>query len=322
MLAALKSTLSNWVFRPQGRETGAVLLSQRRIFILPTRQGIGFAATLSLLLVGSINYNLSVGFVLTFLLTGMAIVSILHTFRNLAHLKVSGGRAAPVFAGEPASFELCLDNPSRFPRFAIGIRHPGAEVVWSDVPAGAAAFPALRLPSRERGILALGRFTLFTRYPLGLFYAWSTLELDCHCLVYPRPDGSPSPIPDDRREVGDAVEFGIGRDDFAGLRAYHSGDSLRHVAWKAVARGQGLLVKEFSGRAGKELWLDWDDLPVELDPEARLSRLARWVLDASASGRAYGLRLPSRVVAPGGGPGHRERCLEALALFNIDAAAG
>ena len=111
MYAALKNRLYDWIFQPRGTESGAIVLVQRRVFILPTRPGLGYGVTLVLMLIGSINYSLSLGYVLTFLLVGLGINAMLHTFRNLAHLRVSPGRVPPVFAGEQARFTLRLENP-------------------------------------------------------------------------------------------------------------------------------------------------------------------------------------------------------------------
>src|SRR5690606_21950534 len=114
------------------------------------------------------------------------------------------------------------------------------------------------------------------------------------------------------------AERGEGQEDFAGLRQYHRGDSLRQVAWKVAARDQGLFTKQFAGRADSELWLDWEMPPHGLGVEEKLSQLARWVLDAHARGLAFGLRLPGRTVGIGTGDIQRERCLDALALFGLE----
>jgi uncharacterized protein (DUF58 family) len=163
--------------------------------------------------------------------------------------------------------------------------------------------------------LSTFRLTLFTRYPLGLYRAWSHVNLDLHCMVYPRPAFPGLPLPPAADSSGAGARSGRGQEDFAGLRQYHVGDSPRHVAWKAAARGQGLLTKQFSGRAETQMWLDWTLLPAHMSVEEKLSHLARWVLDAHVAGLVYGLRLPGKTVDLAAGEAHREACLEALALF-------
>jgi uncharacterized protein (DUF58 family) len=315
MSLALPSRFSRWLSRPRAPDAGSVTLTQRRVYVLPTGAGLLFAGTVLVMLLGCVNYNLGLGYVLTFLVCGLGVVSILHTFRNLAQLQLKGGRPEAVFAGEEAVFPVLLVNSGGLTRYSIGLATTELAALYVDVRAHATAVAQVRVPARSRGRLPLGRLRVFTTFPLGLFVAWSNVELDMQCLIYPRPGAGRVPLPPPR--VGDAegLETGTGQDDFAGLRRYQAGDSLRHVAWKAVARGRPVMVKQFSGLAAGELWLDWDQLPPDLPTEARLSRLTRWVLDAARAGHAYGLRLPSVAIAPGTGPVHQEQCLIALALF-------
>lgn len=295
-------------------DAAPVTLTQRRIYVLPTRHGLIFALMLAVMLLGSINYANSMGFVLTFLLGSLAVVSILHTWRNLAQLTVSAGKSTPVFAGQDARFEVCLDNRGGIARHAIGLRAGDASGEFADVPPHQAACLTFTRPAEKRGLLQAPSFTLFTTFPLGLFRAWTHLDLDMRCLVYPRPAPEALPLPLARAEAGSGRSHGEGHEDFSGLRTWHSGDSLRQVAWKAVAREQGMLTKQFAGEAQQEVWLDWDAL-TSPETEARLSRLTRWVLDADAAAQRYGLRLPGCMLAPGIGDEHRRQCLEALARF-------
>jgi uncharacterized protein (DUF58 family) len=163
--------------------------------------------------------------------------------------------------------------------------------------------------------MPLGRVMLETRFPLGLFRAWSYVEPDARCLVYPRPERAPLPPPIADASAGTAQARALGNEDFAALRGYQRSDSPRHVAWKALARTGDMLTKQFSGEAARELWLDWGTLPAALGVESRLSRLAGWVLAAEGSGASYGLRLPGVEIEPGRGDSHSAACLRALALY-------
>ena len=317
MLLALKNRFAGWLFQLRGAETGSIVLVQRRVFILPSRHGMLYVAALLLMLIGSINYSLSLGFVLTFLLTALGVNSILHTFRNLAHLRISPGRAQPVYAGDLAHFALLIDNPGALDRYSIGATRNRKDAIFADVPARQVTTVSIAVPAPHRGILKPGRITLFTRFPLGLCYAWAYVELDVSCLVYPRPEASRIPLPMAAPHAGQGFAHGSGQEDFSGLRSYHPGDSPRHIAWKAAARGQGLLTKQFSGRADTELWLDWQATPETLGIEGRLSRLARWVIEAHAAGLSFGLRLPGVILPPAPGNAQHDRCLEALALFQL-----
>lgn len=319
MFTSARSRLSAWLFRSRGREAGPVVLVHSRVFILPTRHGLLFALFLGLMLLGSVNYNLSLGFVLTFLLATLGLVSILHTFRNLAHLRVSPGRTSAVFAGDTGSFPVLLESPGRGARWAIGVTRAGEAPLYANVPAGAPGELVLKVPTARRGWLRPGRLRVFTQFPLGLLHAWSYVEPDVRLLIYPKPDRGRLPLPMMQPTAGAGAAFGAGDEDFSGMRVYRSGDSPRQVAWKAAAREQGLFTKQFSGRAEAELWLDWD-LLAGLETEARLSRLTRWVLEADAAGIAYGLRIPGRSRPPAHGAAHREQCLQDLALFGLEDA--
>jgi uncharacterized protein (DUF58 family) len=307
--------LANWIYGFTPPELGTVVLVHRRVYIVPTQLGWLFAMTLGILLIGSINYALSLGFALTFLLAGMGLAGMAHTARNLARMAISVGRVEPVFAGETAQFRLYLDARSAFDRPAILARHIASRAqLVVDVPAGGIAEVVLPVPATRRGWLPIGRVMLETRFPLGIFRSWSYVEPQLRCLVYPRPERSPLPPPSAESARGALRSPMPGNDDYSGLRTYQLSDSPRHVAWKAVARNEDMLTKQFTGEAAAELWLDWTRLAPGLGLEQRLSRLAGWVLAAERSGVTYGLRLPGSEIAPGRGELHRTACLQALAL--------
>jgi uncharacterized protein (DUF58 family) len=318
----LKGHVEKWVFQQRGPESGVVTLVQRRVFIIPARSGLMFAFVLVLMLLGSINYNLSLGFVLTFLLGAMGINTMLHTFRNIAGLRVAPGRVAPVFAGDDARFMLSLTNVASHDRYNVNLTWRKRSAVSINIPAGQSVSARVAVPAEKRGLLRPGRFTVYTEFPLGIYYAWSYVNLDMRCVVYPKPAPPGIPLPRASVSGNRGSEQGRGDDDFAGLRQYQPGDSPRHIAWKVAARGQGLLTKQFSGQAQSELWLSWELLPATMGVEEKLSRLARWVIDAESEGLSYGLRLPGHSIPMGSGEGQRDRCLEALAMHEVNPHAG
>jgi len=314
MPSALRRRLDSWLFQLRGPQPGPIVLGHRKVFILPSSHGVTYFLVLMVMLAGSINYSLSLGFVLTFLLIGLGLNGILYTFRNLANLRVSALHPQPVFAGERAQFQLRVENPARIDRVGIEAIPKLGDTVTFGVSMNDESIVALKVPALRRGRLPLGRVTLQTRFPLGLFRAWSYVELDTACTVYPQPETPAPPLPLPGGERGEGAASSSGNEDFSGLRAYQAGDSTRRIAWKADARGSGLLSKVFTGRADNHLWLDWHTLPATLDVEQRLSRLTRWVLQADEQGTAYGLRLANETIDPDTGPGHRAHCLRALAL--------
>ena len=301
-------------FGPRAPEPGTIYLRQNRVYILPSRPGLAFGTALGVMLIGSINYNLSLGYILTFLIASMGLVAILHTFRNLVHLHITPGRVDPVFAGETAWFELYVENRAGYDRFSIVLWHQG-KATHCDVASGRGATVSVPVSAARRGWLAPDRITADTRFPVGLLRAWSYIQPDMRCLVYPKPDDGRLPLPEASSSTGEKRVAAGGSDDFAGLRPYQASDSPRHIHRKAAAREQGLQTKVFSGRATAELWLDWNQLPPNLDVESKLSRLTRWVLLANQDELRYGLRLPGLELAPDSGESHRLACLRELALY-------
>lgn len=301
----------------RGPHVGDLRLDRRRVYILPTRAGLLFGVALFTMLITAINYGLALGYALTFLLVGVALVSMLHTWRNLLGLTLRPGRCEPVFAGELAELGLLLQNIGGPERFAIELAVPGtAQPTRIDVSAGTEQLVAVALPTMKRGWQPAPRMRLATTWPLGLWRAWAWWHPQVRVLVLPRPETPAVQLPDSDTSGNDYSGRGRGEEDFSSIRPFRSGDSPRRLAWKAMARtgGDALLIREFEGGGGGQLWLDWSTLPASLDTESRLSRLSRWVVDAEAAGMQYGLRLPSASLEPDCGPVHRAACLEALAL--------
>ena len=322
--------IGSWIAGRDAVEHGEVLLDRKRVYILPTRAGLLFGAAALVLLIGSINYGLQLGFVLTFVVASMAIVGMYHTHRNLAHITVRPAGAEAVFAGDVISFEFAVANATPEARYALNFTfvlpmrrkrgilfrsEPPAPGPWVDVAARSGQSVRLPLPTRRRGRRTSPRVRIRTVFPLGLWQAWAYVRPALDAIVYPKPEEDAPPLP----MVLGGGETGLGLaatgEDFAGVRPYQRGDPQRMIAWKLAARSDDLSVKLFEAEAGGELLLDYLSLPSTLDVETRLARLARWVLDAEAAHMRYGLRLPSETIAPANGAEHRARCLAALALF-------
>ncbi|MGB5622172.1 MAG: DUF58 domain-containing protein [Gammaproteobacteria bacterium] len=309
-----RQALRDWALRRQGKDPDPVTLHRKRIYIIPSGLGIGFALVLFAMLLASMNYNSSMGFALTFLLAGLALVAMHWCHQNLAGLVIRSVRLRPAFAGEDARLELCLENPSRNPRYELLITNDGHAAPPVDLEPGESSTISVPVETRKRGILHLSRINLATGFPFGLFRCWTWLHPDTFGVVYPHPGGPADPPPPHNTDTGGAQDQHRGEEDFAGLRNFRPGDSPRHVAWKAAAKGGDLLVKQFAGTDVSTHWLDWAMLD-GLDMEQRLSRLTRWIVDAHAHGQAYGLRVPGTEIPPAISASHRHHCLSTLALY-------
>ncbi len=291
-----------------------VTLDQRRVFIFPTRFGAWLGILLFCLLVGAINYENSLVFALCFLLGSQFVVAMLYTFRNLSGLTLSAGHSESVFVGEDAPFEVVFSRDGERGYEALYAGFPDAPVQQVDLVVESECRVRLYARARHRGRMKPGRMLVETYYPVGMLRAWTWVDLGMECIVYPKPVAAGKlPASAGGDEEGEHTA-GSGSDDFAGIREYRPGDSLRQIAWKSLAREQGLHTKEFEARLDRRLWIDWDYLP-GMNTEARLSRLCHWVLEQHRQRAEYGLRLPGVVVQPDVGNVHRDRCLRALALY-------
>lgn len=307
-----------WINASRRHGPGDKVLTQRHIYILPSKAGLLYATVLFAMLFASMNYQLSMGYALTFLLAGIAIVSIFHTFRNLSGLTLRGGRVEAVHCGQIAEFTVMIGNPTKLERHAIRLFCEGMSTeAVVDVGNAAEQLVSIAVPTARRGWLDIPRLKIYTRFPIGVWCAWAYWQPAMRVLVLPTPESPPAMMPEYSAFASEGDGKGKGEDDVAAIRPYQVGDSMRRIAWKAVARTatDDLLTKQFDGGDRGELLFDWRMLPSHLDTEARLSRLTRWVVDADSAGTRYALNIPGFEAPLDHSPEHRARCLEALALF-------
>ena len=300
-------------------------MGQHNLYIVPSRAGLAFCLTLVVLLVGTINDQLSLGYALTFLLAGAGLASMHLTHGNLRGLSLDLKPPQPVFSGDEIHLALRLHNPGRA-RYGVGVQVVGtplSAVAWTDVPARGHALLELRCAAETRGLRALPDLQIVTRFPLGLFRAWSIWRPAAKVWTYPRAEVPVPPLPqqagsdDDGRRPAHALRLiqsaGL---EFDGVRAYRRGDSSRQVLWKKAAvsfeTGTPLWVRDAQSPAAQQLWLDWRDA-APLATEARLSRLTAWLLAAERAQAPVGLRLNGFEAAPALDEAHLQACLQALA---------
>lgn len=297
--------------RYRQREALPIRLHQRRIYVIPAGFGVFFAVVIHVMLLGALNFNDNAALLLTFALVGVIIVSLPRTVRHLDKVSLAAVQAEPVFAGEPLAvgFQFVTADSSERPR--LRLRHEKLDRVFDLAQTGSTVVVAM--PTVKRGWFVVGRHALWTDYPLGVFHAWSVLHPDQSLLVYPHPETNGPPLPAGGKQGEGRIAKPEG-EDWQGLRDYRTGDAPRRVAWKASAREERLLVKEFADPIAGEVVLDWENVGA-LPYELRISRLAHWVLLAESEQRPYKLVLPSGVYGPAQGPAHRADCLRALAVL-------
>ncbi|MEO7401211.1 MAG: DUF58 domain-containing protein [Polaromonas sp.] len=307
----------------------SVTLTQRNVYILPTRPGLMLGLTLLVLLVASINYQLSLGYLLTFLLAGTTLVGMYVCHGTLRGLALNLIAPNSQFAGASAIFDVKLTNSGRSGRHGIGLsvlaprerdaqKESGQHWTWTDVAAQGSSVVQVAFTPARRGLHRLPALTAETRFPLGTFRVWTVWRPAAQVMVYPAPEAMPPPLPpgEPRAQGAGAATRAQSSGEFDGVRAYRRGDPLKNVLWKKAAKadghGNGLVVRDSQQTQRHELWLDFRQAGA-LDVEPRLSRLCAWILRADQLGLDYGLRLPALEIKPGSGAAHKRQCLEALA---------
>ncbi len=293
-------------------------LTQRNVYILPTRPGFMLGATLLVLLIASINYQLNLGYLLTFLLAGSAAVGMHVCHATLRGLTLNLMPPAPQFAGASATLTMILSNTRKSVRHGIGLAVLDAthedHWTWTDVPGQGSCTVQVAFRPQRRGLHRVPPLTAETRFPLGTFRVWTVWRPAAQVLVYPQPEPHPPPLPPgEPRSGGVAVTRMQNTGEFEGVRAYRRGDPMKLVLWKKAARSPELVSRDTLQAQRQELWLDAEHCGLA-EREARISRLAAWVLQADRLDQDYGLRMGGTEVAPGAGEAHKRRCLEALAL--------
>ena len=297
-----------------GNTTIPVTLGLRNIYILPTGYGLLYLTGLTGMLIGSINYNNNLGFLLTFLLGGLGLTAMLHTYGMLYGLRLTEAVAAPVFAGEFMDVEIRVAGVKRA-RTALRWFFRPHDPMHVDLPPEQPMRVRICAKALNRGWFSPPRLRIDCVYPLGLFRAWVRINTNVRDIVYPKPLAAPLPR---TQSTADHEEGGagsvVGTDDFLGLVAYRPGDPLGRIHWQAYSRGRGLFVKQFAGQASSAIMLDMEQMKGR-NVEKRLSALCFHVLKAHRQRQSFGLKLMGQVISPDSGRAHRDRCLRALALF-------
>lgn len=307
------------IFRTRAEDSLPHIVTHQRVYIVPTRRGWAFLFAVLLMLIASINYALSLGYALSFLLIGLFAATLLHTYRNLAGLTVRQADAQSTFAGKGLPFSVTLENERTQTRHGIQLSTTQGARVQARLDEESNTTVVLKVPTVKRGICKLGRLTLQSDWPLGLWTSWSYLHIPLEGVVYPTPEDHPPPLPVQAHEHQGEQPRQALQGDVSGLRDYIPGDSIGSIAWKSAARGTGLQVRTFDAAQGpSQALLNLQNTGI-MPLEKQLSRLCAWVLQAESVGTDYALQLADENLEIAHGQAHRQRALKALALHGRTA---
>jgi uncharacterized protein (DUF58 family) len=305
-------------------------MKQESFRLRPTALWFIFGPILGCMWLAAVNYSNNLVYAILYLIASLSFISIFHTWKNLSALRVEHIRIHPAFSGENVRIEIHLRNPSSHPIYGLFFARVGDEAGISHrttalrnssgggvrLEGGDSSAAEVIFPSGRRGMYHLESLMVKSSYPFGLFAASFRIPVNAEYFIYPEAVGSlgwPELRPGGDHGSPFSQKAG---DDFSGVRAYMPGESLRHVDWKAFARGRPLSVKQFTGGAGQELWLDASEMS-RMPLEARLSQLALWIVNAEKAEIPYALRLGRTTLTLGLGPVQSRRALEALAVAGV-----
>lgn len=298
-------------FRGSSPLVPPVRLKRQNIYILPTKAGLGFITMIAVVLIGAMNYQNNLAYLLGFGLISLILVTKIETYRQLLGLEIFIGHIEPVFCGQTLKVPVIVKLKGQ-QRFSIELSKEFSQH-FNDI-ASPQSLLRINLPADQRGLHSLGLIRITSRFPLGLFYAWTPMPMAINYLVYPKPEANaPSATqfttPD--QQYGDNK---TGDDDFAGVKSYHPGDAPKHIHWKAYAKGQGLQSKQYSTSQNIQRHFNWDNTH-GLSLEQRLSRLTAWLVNAERQGETFSLHMPHMNIESGHGAHHLHRCLKVLAMY-------
>lgn len=309
----LRRRVAAWARRRQGDDRLPFSVSSRRVYILPTRGGVAFAALLLVMLLAGLNYSNSVAMLITFLLAGFGLIAMHLCHRNLVGTLVHGIGSVDAFAGEHARLFVTLENSADTTRIGLECSTDDSGVALIDVRPDATARADIPIALPHRGRFPIERIRLATAFPFGLFRAWTWVHVPLSVIAWPVPRGRREPPPEaSSGGIALAVLRG-GDEEWSSLREFRHGDSPRQVAWPVYARGRGLMIKTYESPAAHHRIFDFARLPGS-DVEQRLEQMSAWIVAAHARGERYGLRIDGRELAPDSGHEHQARCLKGLAL--------
>lgn len=306
------------IFRTRAEDTLPHLVTHQRVYIVPTKRGFAFLLALLLMLIASVNYALSLGYALCFVLTGLFAATLLHTYRNLAGIRVEKIKQFDTFAGSNITFIVCLTNSLKVSRHGIRLSTKKGGQLMTRIEPNDTTDALLIIPTHHRGEFHLGRVTLQTDWPLGLWTCWTYVHTPIKATVFPTPETDAPAMPSTTIEEGGSRPTPGSQGDVSGLRQYRPGDSIGSIAWKSAAKGMGLQVRTFdSTQAPTNAILSLDSTG-HTQVEEQLSRLCAWVLEAEIKKVEFELKLPGETLASNRGENHYQSALKILALYGLE----
>jgi len=312
-----KSRIGQRLFRTGAQDSLPITIRHERIYILPTTRGLAFLCVLAIMLMASINYGLNLGYALCFILVGLFSACLLATYKNLVGIQFATATVDHIFQGNTLQYKIKLGDKTKRQRSSISISTENASDTV-DIEVNSAKDATLNIKEAKRGIHTLGRITLSSDFPLGLWRGWGYIHTPVKAYVYPKPEQPVAKFSGSNTASDGSPAVHAAEQEYAGLKSYETTDSPSQIAWKKVASGAGWYSKKFETHDEQlEIAIRWSDTPGHMDIEQRLSRMCGWVNKAVDENSAFTFELPgSQPSALASGREHGLTCLQALAAYS------
>jgi uncharacterized protein (DUF58 family) len=298
--------------------SNAYQMNVKNTFILPTRFGWAMVGLICCLFVLGTNYQNNVILMFCYFVFAIQLLSMFHSYNSFVQYHLQFRPFEPHFANDNVSFRVKLSaDPNRSGLHAssnIAVYNQDHSI-YHYLNEGE---NVVDLGLYKRGTHHVGRVSVESIFPFGLFKCWTHLSVPYSLLVYPRPISGPQKIRElaQKGDTGAKTGANVTTEDLQGLREYRDTDPIHHVSWKHYAKGQGLLTRDFSEKAAVSGWLNISDY-LQDDLELALSELTYQVIDLSSQDATFGLNLGHHQIMPNTGGEHKEQCLEALANYSV-----
>jgi len=221
-----------------------------------TREGKRFLLAAALIAVAAVNTGNNLIYLILSLMLSFVVLSYLILRLNLEGLILEVSVAGPVFAGEQTSLELLVKNNKKFPVYSVIITAPGAvgpvycaQISWHKV-----FRDRMMMLFRKRGLYGYKDFVVQSGFPFILFRKSIPVHVSGQVLVYPKllDIRQMIEVVEARQQEGMVAVRGRG-DEVYSLRDFHYGDDWRRIHWKASARQDGFLIREYAEYASQKI---------------------------------------------------------------------
>jgi uncharacterized protein (DUF58 family) len=252
-------------------------------------------------------HNYNIVYLVMFFIFSLAGASSIIGRLNLYELEATVLHAQNFFANTPSEYTLSIQNPAQRDSYALELTNHESSLIINELKSLHSKTVVLTCTPSKRGHFMLPPLQIGSHFPLPHEILFREIDLDQETIVYPEPKGESLENFSDKNRA-----FFGEHDDFEGIRPFREGESLSLIHWPSLAKGGGLMAKEFSLLEQSRHLHFYFSTCADSD-ESRLSQLCLWVLECQEKKINFTVHLPS-ITLNSTQRGHHE-ILRYLALY-------